>query len=110
MQDEWKRTNSGDCALLQTGGMRIELPDSDGFTPTHQQAVRLFARIDKPMLWIARHSGISYNRVRMLRDGYRLQGDGDKAEKVPVLIKYPEVVTLELIADILDLTRVAGRK
>lgn len=52
-------------------------------------------RIDRPLSWIAKRTGISERKLRYLLDGYRVMAGG---KRIDVLMRYPEQVVLELLA------------
>nr|WP_311527968.1 hypothetical protein [uncultured Ralstonia sp.] len=68
-------------------------------------ATQTFSSV-KPLTWIARHSGISYNRVRMLKAGFRERpGHSGTAARELVTLKHPEQYTLEMLAAYVELAR-----
>ena len=73
--------------------MNVAPPDPSTHAPTPEKAQELVSRIGKSALWVSKHSGIPYNRLRMLLVGHK-EVEG---KRIAVVMRYPEQYALEMI-------------
>lgn len=74
-------------------GICIRPPNPATHDPRPEKVQELLERIGESALWVSKHSGIPYNRLRMLLVGYKEVG----GKRIAVVLRYPEQYALEMI-------------